>query len=330
MAEVLTQKQIDEILGNLNKSDSNDTKSNGSAGQKNYKEYDFSTPKRITREQMKLLDSIFENFARLFALQLSSMLRVGCEAEVVSLDEYMYSEFSNALRDSVLMGIFNLLKDGKPSEKEFLLEMSRPLSYSIIDRLMGGNGEGYDIEKEYTEIELSLAENIFTKTTGIFSNSWNNYIDMDAGYNMIETNSRLVQSIAPDETVIVVVIDVVLKSLREKINVCVPLDTLTEIFTSFDTKFARIKKGDTEVEVKRRDYIMGSLTETPLTVSGILGETEIRLQDLLSLTPGDVIPLNTLTHGNSVKVNVDNVPWFTGVMGVKKKKYAIRVGTVMD
>lgn len=330
MAEVLTQKQIDELLGNLTKNDSDDTKSTGSTEQKNYKEYDFSTPKRITREQIKLLDSIFENFARLFALQLSSMLRVGCEAEVVSLDEYIYSEFSNALRDSVLMGIFNLKKDDKPSEKEFILEMARPLSYSIIDRLMGGNGEGYDIEKEYTEIELSLAENIFTKATGVFSNSWNNYIDMDAGFNMIETNSRLVQSIAPDETVIVVVIEVVLKSLREKINVCVPLDTLIEIFNSFDTKFARVKKGDTEVEVKRRDYIMGSLTETPLTVSGILGETEIRLQDLLNLTPGDVIPLNTLTQGNSVKVNVDNVPWFTGVMGVKKKKYAIKVGTVMD
>lgn len=329
MAEVLTQKQIDELLGNLQKGDpiAADEKKDA----KNYKEYDFSTPKRVTREQVKLLDSIFENFARLFALQISSLLRVGCEAEIVSLDEYQYSEFSNALNDSVLIGVFNLNEEAHGDEKQILLELARPLSYSILDRLLGGNGEGYNYDKDYTEMELAIMEYLFQKTAGVFGNAWSNYIEEIASYGMIETNSRLIQSIAPDETVIIIVIEVTLKNLKEKMNICLPMETLNILFKSFEIKFARVsKKGDTEAEAKRKDYIMESLTDTPLTVTGLLGETEIRLQDLLNLQVGDVVSLDTLTKGNSIKVIVDDAPWFTGVMGVKKKKYAVKVGAVIE
>lgn len=333
MAEVLTQKQIDELLGNLKSGEMDMGKAEEEKTAKAYKEYDFSTPKRITRERTKLLDSIFENFARLFALQISSMVRTACEAEVVALEEQQYFEFSNALNDSVLIGTFDLRRDESihDEDKQMLMEVSRPLSYCIMDRLLGGSGDGHEVDKEYTDIELALMEYLFQKISMVYSNAWSNYVDVQAVYSMIETNSRLIQSIAPDETIVIIVIEVTLKSLKEKINICIPADSLDMIFKSFDTKFARVsKRGDSESEKKRRDYIMESLTDTPLTVTGILGNTEISLQDLLSLQVGDIMTLDTSTHGDSIKVNVDDAPWFTSVLGVKNKKYAVRVATILN
>ncbi len=331
MAEVLSQKQIDELLGNLQSGDMNIKESGGDESKKKYKEYDFRTPKRITREQIKLLDSIFENFARLFALQLSSIIRTSCEAEIVQLEENQYYEFSNALNDSVLMGAFNLNKESNSENQQLLLEMARPLSYCILDRLLGGSGDGYNVDKDYTDIELAIMKHLFEKVATIFTSAWSNYIDVVASYDMIETNSRLVQSIAPDETVVIIVIEVTIKNLKEKINICLPSETLSTIFKSFDLKFARVsRKIDSETEEQRRKYIMGGLTEAPLTITGLLGGTEIRLQDLLNLQVGDVITLDTQAQGNSIKVMVDDSPWFTGVMGVKKKKYAVKVGKVLE
>ncbi|WMJ24239.1 flagellar motor switch protein FliM [Paludicola sp. MB14-C6] len=331
MAEVLSQKQIDELLGNLQSGGKDINEVQQESKEKKYKEYDFRTPKRITRDQIKLLDSIFENFSRLLALQLSSILRISCEAELVTLEEQQYYEFSNALNDSVLMGIFSLDRKINDNEKQIIMEMARPLSYSIIDRLLGGNGEGYNVDKDYTDIELSIMRYIFEKLASIFTNAWSNYIDVTADYDMIETNSRLIQSIAPDETIVIIIIEVTIRSLKEKINICIPSESLNTIFKSFENKFVRVsKKGDTFIENQRKEFILDSLNEAPLTVTGLLGESEIKLQDLLNLQVGDIIPLGTPVQGNTIQVNVDEHPWFMGVMGVKKKKYAIKIGKVLD
>ncbi len=331
MAEVLTQKQIDELLGNLQSGDMDIHQIEDEKATKKYKEYDFRTPKRITREQTKLLDSIFENFARLFALQISSMVRTSCEAEVVQLEEQQYYEFSNALNDSVLIGCFNLQKENSTEDKQLLMEVSKTLSYCVLDRLLGGSGDGYDVEKDYSDIEIAIMEYLFQKTATVLSNAWSNYIDIMSAYSMIETNSRMIQSIAPDETVIIIVIEFTIRNIKEKINICLPSDALNLIFKSFDNKFARVsKKGDSEIENKRKEFIMDSLTETPLKVTGVLGGTDIKLKDLLNLQVGDVITLDTPTQGDTIKVTVDDVPWFTGVMGVKKKKYAVRIGKVLE
>lgn len=331
MAEVLSQKQIDELLGNLQSGGKDISEMQQESQEKKYKEYDFRTPKRITRDQIKLLDSIFENFSRLLALQLSSILRISCEAELVTLEEQQYYEFSNALNDSVLMGIYNLDRNVHGNEKQVIMEMARPLSYSILDRLLGGNGEGYNIDKDYTDIELSIMRYLFEKFAVIYTNSWNNYIDVSSDYETIETNSRLIQSINPDETIVIIVIEVAIRSIKEKINICIPSSSLNIIFKSFENKFARVsKKGDTDIENQRKEFILDSLNEAPLTVTGLLGESEIKLQDLLNLQVGDIIPLGTPVQGNTIQINVDDAPWFMGVMGVKKKKYAIKIGKVLD
>ena len=60
MADVLTQAQIDEMLKNV------------AAGavpevtqkeEEKVKEYDFRAPKKFTKEQIKVLDGIFEHYA---------------------------------------------------------------------------------------------------------------------------------------------------------------------------------------------------------------------------------------------------------------------------
>jgi flagellar motor switch protein FliM len=72
------------------------------------RDYDFLSPKKFTREQIRLLENIFESFSRLFSLHMSGMLRMNCQAEVLQIEEEEYKEFANALTDSVLIGVIGL------------------------------------------------------------------------------------------------------------------------------------------------------------------------------------------------------------------------------
>lgn len=331
MAEVLSQQQIDDLLGNLQSGNTNFQEIEEETSGPKVKDYDFLSPKKFTREQLRLLQNIFESFARLFSLHMSSLLRMNCQAEVVQVEEEEYKEFGNALNDSVLIGIMGLHnKDYGIEDKQILVEMSRPISFSILDRLLGGNGSGYEVDRDYTEIELSLLDYLFRKIAPMLRDAWGNYVDVDHTLDELETNSQMIQFIQPDESAAIVVIEVTLNELKGNLNICLPASSLEEIFKIFDSKYMKVnKKLDPKQEKQHRKEILDSLKDTPLTVSAILGNAEITLKDLLELQQGDVIPLESPIEGDSVTLQVEKLKWFTGKMGVKKKHYAIKIGKVL-
>lgn len=331
MAEVLSQQQIDDLLGNLQSGNTNFQEIEEETSGPKVKEYDFLSPKKFTREQLKLLQNIFESFSRLFSLHMSSMLRMNCQTEVVQVEEEEYKEFGNALSDSVLIGVMGLHnEDYGIDDKQILVEMSRPISFSILDLLLGGDGSGYQVDRDYTEIELSLLDYLFRQIAPMLRDAWGNYVDVDHTMDGLETNSQLIQFIQPDESAAIVVIEVTINELKGNLNICLPASSLEEIFKIFDSKYVKVnKKLDPKQEKRHRKEILDSLKDTPLTVSAILGNAEITLKDLLELQQGDVIPLESPIEGDSVTLQVEKLKWFTGKMGVKKKHYAIKIGKVL-
>ena len=105
MADVLTQAQIDEMLKNVA---AGAVPVVSSKEEEKVKEYDFRAPKKFTKEQIKVLDGIFENYARLLSSYLTGLLRLYCRVSLVNIEEQRYSEFNNALPDYVLMGMVDM------------------------------------------------------------------------------------------------------------------------------------------------------------------------------------------------------------------------------
>lgn len=332
MAEVLSQQQIDDLLGKLQSGNVDFNAIEEQSSAKKIKEYDFLSPKKFTREQLRLLENIFDSFSRLFALYLSSLLRMSCQTQVLQAEEEEYREFSNALSDSVLVGVVGMHnRDCNIEDKEILIEISRPVSFCILDRMLGGDGSGYMVDRDYTDIELSLLEYLFKQITGILKNAWSNSFELEHTLDRVETNAQMIQFIQQDESVAIVVVEVTLNELKGNVNICLPAASLEEIFKIFDSRYVKVsKKSDPKQERQRRDAIMGSLRDTPLAVSAILGKTDISLRELLSLQRGDIIPLDTRVADNSVTVNVEDQEWFTGTLGTKKKKYAVRINKILQ
>ena len=104
MTEILSQSQIDRLLNNLTKG-AEELKIPSAGSKKKIKEYDFRSPKHFTREQLKILHSIYENYAKILSSYITGMLQIYSLVEIVEVEEQQYNEFNNALPDSVLMKI---------------------------------------------------------------------------------------------------------------------------------------------------------------------------------------------------------------------------------
>ena len=104
MSDVLSQDEIDKLLkafssGELDAEEFTDT------GEKQVKNYDFSRPFKFSKVHLQTLEIVFEHYCRLLSTHMPAYLRASVQAEVVNSEAVVYSEFSNALSNPVLLGM---------------------------------------------------------------------------------------------------------------------------------------------------------------------------------------------------------------------------------
>jgi len=323
MAEILSQSQIDELLNNLSSGDVSIQELESS--EKKIKEYDFRSPKKITKETIKLLKGIYENYCRMVTSQLTSSLRLMCDVTVEQVEESIFHEFNNALDDYVLMGLIDVkYPDKTMADSQILMEVSKPLSFVIIDRLLGGSGEEYGNLRDYTDIELSLLGNMIKQLVKLMGGTWESTMEIETELSKVETNARFIQSINYNDTVVIIVLNVSLNQSSGKLTICIPSSILDEIFKKASMMLRNNNKRSEQSIEEQRAAIMDSLKFSKLTVAGTLGNAQATLQDVVNMQVGDLIILDKKANAD-VDINVDGEKWFEGKWGTRRNKGVIRI-----
>lgn len=329
MSEKLSQAQIDALLNRIDSGDP-EIMSEGDSN-KNVKEYDFKSPKKFTKEQLRALDSLHETFSRVMSSFLSGMLRVVCEVSVLQIEEQRYFEYSNALPDSALLGLIDIRPaDHRYSEATLIADMSTSLGYSMIDRLLGGSGDGYNLTRDFTDIEIAILKNIFSKIASHLQMAWCNYIEVDAELSSIETNSRLLQALAPEDIVVIVVLNMKIKNLQGNLNICIPAANLEEMIGNFSVKYTRTgRRQNLDGEEIKKRVILEALNDSNLEIKAVLDEFQLELHDIINMQVDDVIPLSK-SIDSDIYITVDNTPWYSAKLGECKLKKAVKLNHLMS
>lgn len=328
MADVLTQAQIDEML----KSVANGAEPIVSKNEEQkVKEYDFRAPKKFTKEQIRILESIFENYARLLSSYLTGLLRLYCRVTLVNIEEQRYNEFNNALPDYVIMGMVDLgIKDDEISETDVIIQVSNTITYTMIDRLLGGKGEYADTNRDFTDIETTIMSDVMKSFASLLKDPWLTHIDLEPRMIGIETNSRVVQTIGHEDTVIIVALEVEINSQKSIVSVCIPAINLDEIMGKFIPRYTRSgRRTDAYREQERRDTIMNGITTTDLEVKAVLGEINLDMYEVLTLQVNDVIPLDRKITEN-ISIYIGNRLWCDGKLGTYNNKKAVMVENFIE
>ena len=102
MAEVLSQSQIDALLNAARNGEMDLAAKAESSSEKKYRKYDFYSPRKFTKDRLKMLSGVFENYTRIINSRINGLLHTTCEIEVESVEEQRYYEFSNALLEGAV------------------------------------------------------------------------------------------------------------------------------------------------------------------------------------------------------------------------------------
>ena len=323
MAEVLSQSQIDALLAAA-MSGTQDLSQQKE--EKKYQKYDFRSPRKYTKERLKMLNGVFENYAKVLNTRINALARATCEVEVDTVDEQRYYEFSNALIDGQVVTLAYLDVNNYHEDTPVIIVATPSIMVSLIDRLMGGNG---DVEEDlpsdytYTDLDLSLYINLMTDFVGIMGGSWENYINLDFNFGRIEANPTLVQLIGFEETVILVSLDINFSNSSGRLDICLPDAVLGKIFSE-------INKGNAVLRKEREDHseeIYSHLQTSDLEITAELGRTRLQLSDIYNLAVGDVIDMN-IKKDSTVSLRIGGREWFAGYMGTHDKRLAVKIRDV--
>ena len=322
MAEVLSQSQIDALL-NAARSGEMDLEAPALEPEKKFKKYDFYSPRKFTKERLKMLNSIFEGYARVINSRLNALLHTTCEIEVGSVEEQRYNEFSNALTESDVVALAKIDQEKLQEETPILVHMDTGVALTIIDRMIGGDGElEPDLPSDYklTDLELNMYEDIISQLIGIMGGNWENYMPLEFSYVRTEVNPTMVQLIGFDETVVIVSISIRFSNCQGTMSLCLPGVMLANIFSEISKNTTRRTTGE-----DKSDEIFGSLRESDMEIIAELARPRVLLSDIYHLNVGDVLDIKRPTDA-PVYLNIGGRRWFDGRLGVHNKQMAVKIG----
>ena len=318
VADVLSQNEIDALLKQLSTGelDVDDIEDNKSA---KVKEYDFSKPAKFSKEHLRTIEIIFEHFGRLLSSNLPAYLRKNVQIEVMNSEAVIYSEFSNALSNPVLLGVVNM----SPLQGNIIIEMATNIGYTIIDRLLGGMGEPLEKNREFSEIELSILERIFNIIISLLREPWKNVVEIEPYLERIETNSQFAQIISPTEMIAIVTININIGGVEGLMNICLPFMTLEDVMDKLNTKywFSTMQNKD---ESSYADVIETAINKALVPVSAYLGKSQITVIDFVNLQVGDIIKLDKSVE-DELDVYVGNIVKFKALPGSFSDNYAVKI-----
>lgn len=323
LGEILSQSEIDELLRALNTGEINVKEIKEASDEKKVVKYDFSRPSKFSKDNLRALKNIYENYARLATNFLTGYLRTLVQIDVIEVQALTYYDFIGSISNPVILPIIKFA----PLEGNIILEMTPQIAFTFIDRVLGGKSNSSEGKRDFTEIELAIIERIIIQLLNVMREPWRDIIQLKPILEKIETNTQFAQIISPNEIVALVTFDLKLSDVQGMFNVCIPYITVEPIISRLNTRywFGNIKK---QLDDSAKTMIQTKISSTRVQVKAILGNTKIIVSDLLELQRGDVLPLSKDIN-EDIDVYVGDLHKFKAKPGVSKNKLAIKITSLV-
>ncbi|MGM0378544.1 MAG: flagellar motor switch protein FliM [Bacillota bacterium] len=327
MSEVLSQNEIDELLTALNTGEVDVEEIEEEEKEKKVRKYDFKRPDKFAKEQLRTLENIHDNYSRLLNNFLSGYLRTFTEVEVLSTQSLIFNEFSNSISNPAILGIVNL----EPLEGEIIVELSSDVVFSMIERVLGGGEDKNtdNVDRSLTDIEVSLLKTFLKKFLNLMKDSWENIIELNPKLKEIETNSQFAQIVSPTESIALITLNIKINESEGMMNICLPHKVIEPLLPNLSSKLWFSDVAEKELSEKEKKSISDQISKSNLLVKAIVGSTKISVDELLDVTPGDVLILDKKADQN-IDVFVDQELKFKAVPGRSKNNVAIKVVNVLE
>ena len=268
--------------------------------EKRISEYDFVRPNKLSGDQVRSLQRMHETIAQNLTMVLSGYLRVNLEVTLISLGQLTFDVFRNSLSNPTVINVLSM----EPIEERAVVTMDMKLAFSLIDRMLGGEGKALDRVRALTTIEHSLVDNVISRFLERFQRGWENLISFTPVVESREMDPQFLQVIPSSEMVLVVTFSVAAPGELEtgEICFCIPFISLDAVLGKLGDSFQFANTSRVQTGEQAR-YLDKVVKDSHLPLVAELGHAELSIEEILALSEGDVVVLDQ-RHDQPIMCNL--------------------------
>lgn len=319
MADILSQNEIDALLSALSSGAVTAETIKDEQEQKQVRLYDFKRQNKFSKEHLRTISMIHENFARIFSTALSAQLRVVVLIEVASVEQLTYDEYMRSVPSPSLINLFSL----SPLPGTSIMEMNMDLGSAVVDRMLGGPGKVSRLRRDLTEIERALISNVSARGLDCMREAWADVVKFAPKHEGIEMNPRFIQIVPPTDVVVLITFEARFGEASGPLSICIPYVVLESVINQISSQMMfSIARQENTPEMTHDLRKRVEQTMVPMQV--LLGATNVSVGDILRLAPGDVVPLGG-SADQDLQVLVGEKLKYLGRPGVLRNKMAVQI-----
>ncbi len=326
-SEVLSQSEIERLLAQVAEEQSHAVihQTDGTKKEQpreSISPYDFRTPVFLTPIELRKLRVHHEEFIQSLAARLSIYLRMEFGLQMAQLHTVPYQKFTDSLTSPTHIGLFRV----DPMRGISLLEINPRLGLTMVDRLLGGPGHSVSMNRDLTEIEVALLDQVVLLILSEWCNHWAKYQDLRPTLIGHETNARFLNTSAADAVMLVLVIEATMGDCMEQINIGFPYTTLEPLVRLLSQKMSL--QGDdpaggaADAKIKWRSQY----AEVPIGVTAQWNGLRLLARELANIKPGEIIPLPH-EFADNIHLHLAGRPRYVGRLGTSDGKWAVEVSS---
>ncbi len=328
MSDVLSQTEIDSLLNEMTSGavDVDDFIS-GKLKKSDIANYDFRRPNRISKNQVRTLQTVHESFSEIFGYYLVSKLQTIVTISVTSVDQLFYSEFILSVSNPSCLYVFEI----EGTDGNGIMEVSPQLALTIIERLLGGSADIQSKPRSITPIEQAVIRGVVEHALSDLQNSWKAIADLNFKYQRLEMEADFVQIAPSSEIVVVVSFDVNIGMHTYLMNLCFPTFALEDVLARLNRQLVTTSVvRQTPQKMKENiEVLHQQISSTYLPILAELGKAAITVRELTHLQVGDVIKLKKRIN-QEIEIMVAGRRKLAARPGSVDGKKAVRINRILD
>lgn len=279
--------------------------------------YDFRNPLFLSEVELRRLRQLHEDFIRYLGSRLSLLFRMEFGLKLARLHTCAFTKFTAGLPSPVHVCLFKT----EPLPGIGVMSLSPRLALAMADRLLGGRGEPFKVERDLTEIEVTLLEDVIRIMLDEWADHWKSGQELRPSVIGHETSGRFLQTSGKDAIMLVLALEVAFGECVDTLQISVPY-TMVEALVKQRLHAHRQKDGPGAAP--RPAAWQAAYDHIGMPVSAEWQAFEATLRELSCLRVGDVIELPASLI-QETRVLLNGSPKFIGTVGLEADRVAVRI-----
>jgi len=273
------------------------------AGKRSIEACDLRRSKALTSDQVRVVTTLHESFARRMANSLGAYLRVGFEMNFVSAEQLSYSEFLSRIPELTYLASVRVL----PIDAHVALQADLSLVFPIVDLVLEALVR-FDRHSRPHEIEEQIFETVVTLIAHDLQETWAPIVEVDIQFDQRQQYTQVQSLMLPNEKVLSLSFEIRLPDARGTLTMAFPPVVANALLRKLSVQWSHHGRTPSR-ELRRR--IREQLLDSRFRGELMLPPSPLTVRELLDLEPGKVLTFPQHAH-DPVSLSVSGKPMFLG------------------